>query len=135
MAQDPIWNPMTASDAGRFVVSVVVCAGVTSQGAPINACREFHIGQRVYLVCSVTGIAEDVSHLLSVRWLLDGYLVQAAGSHSSALVMQSGEVSFSMIYSSPGVGGASVYWDEPVADNNDIPNDHFLAHTADFTIT
>ena len=134
MAQDPIWKPTPASDAGRFVVSVVVCAGVTSQGAPVNASREFRIGQQVYLVCSVKGIAEGVSHRLSVRWLHDGNLVQAAGSHSSALVMQSGGVTFSMIYPSSGAGVARVYWDEPVGDNNDIPNDHFLAHTTDFTI-
>jgi hypothetical protein len=112
----------------------LICAGVTSQGAPVNASREFRIGQQVYLVCSVTGIAEGVSHRLSVRWLLDRNLVQAAGAHSSALVMQNGNVSFSMIYPSPGAGGARVYWDEPIGDNNDIPNDHFLAHTADFTV-
>jgi hypothetical protein len=135
MAQDPIWNPTTASDAGRFVISVVVCAGVTSQGAPANASHEFRIGQLVYLVCGVKGTAEGVSHRLSVRWLLDGNLVEGAGAHSSALVMQSGVVVFSMIYPSSGAGIARVYWDEPVGDNNDIPNDHFLARTADFTVT
>lgn len=73
-------------------------------------------------------------HRLSVRWLLDGKLVQVAGAHSSALVMDNGTVSFSAIYPSPGAGTAGVYWDEPVGDNNDFPHDNFLAQTISFTI-
>jgi hypothetical protein len=107
---------------------------VTAQGAPASHVLEFRTGQQVYLVCRVEGVTEGERHRLSVRWLLDGELAQVAGAHSSALVMDNGNVSFSMIYPSPGVGAAGVYWDEPISDNNDFPNDNFLAQTSSFTI-
>ena len=134
MAQDPLWSPLASSDAARHVVAVVVCAGLTPQGTPANLTREFQTGQQVYLVCTVEGITAGERHRLSVRWLLDGRLVQVAGAHSSALVMENGNVSFSITYPSSGAGVARVYWDEPVGDNNDFPNDNFLAHTRTFTI-
>jgi hypothetical protein len=69
-----------------------------------------------------------------VRWLLDGQLAQAAGAHSSALVMEDGYISFALSYPSPGAGAAKVYWDEPVSDGNAIPNDNFLARIRNFMI-
>jgi hypothetical protein len=33
-----------------------------------------------------------------------------------------------------GAGVARVYWDEPVGDGNDIPNDNFLTRTRSFTV-
>jgi hypothetical protein len=88
----------------------------------------------VYLVCAVEGVTAGERHRLSVRWLLDGRLVQVSGAHSSSLVMRNGNVSFSMIYPSPGTGSVGVYWDEPVGDNNDFPNDNFLVQTSSFTM-
>jgi hypothetical protein len=134
MTQDPLWSPLVSSDAERHVVAVVVCAEVTPQGAPTNPTREFRTGQRVYLVCAIEGITAGERHQLSVRWLLDGRLVPVAGAHSSALVMENGGMSFSIAYPSQGAGAARVYWDEPVGDNNDFPNDTFLAQTSSFTI-
>jgi hypothetical protein len=95
---------------------------------------EFHTDQQVYLVCRVEGVNAGERHRLSVRWLLDGKLVQAAGAHSSALITQDGCVSFAMSYPASGAGVAKVYWDEPVSDGNDIPNDNFLALTRSFTV-
>ena len=61
-------------------------------------------------------------------------LVQAAGAHSSGLITQDGYASFAMSYPASGAGVAKVYWDEPVSDGNDIPNDNFLARMRSFTL-
>lgn len=125
---------MTASDGARYLISVILCAGMTAQGAPVNPTREFRTGQQIYLVCAVENVAAGERHRLSVRWLLDESLVQVAGAHSSALITQDGYVSFEISYPSPGAGSARVYWDEPVSDGNAIPNDNFLARVSNFTI-
>ena len=134
MTQDPLWAPMTASDGARYVVSAVVSTGVTPQGAPVNPTLEFHTDQQVYLVCRVEGVNAGERHRLSVRWLLDGKLVQVAAAHSSAVVTQNGVVAFAISYPAPGAGLAKVHWDEPVSDGNDIPDDNFLARTRSFTV-
>lgn len=132
--QDPTWSPLTTSDAATHVVWAVVATGVDSPGAPVNPTSEFRTNQQVYLVCMVEGVKAEESHRLSVRWLLNGTLAQVAGAHSSALVTQNGAVSFALAYALPGAGAVKVYWDEPVADNNDVPNDNFLAQVVRFTV-
>jgi hypothetical protein len=124
----------TPGPQARYVQQVVTAAGVDPNGGPVRPTTRFHAQVPVYLVGVVQGVGSGESHRLSVRWLVNGALVQEAGAHASMIVTHDSSVSFSLAYPTPGAGMARLYWDEPVGDNNDAANERFLAQAISFTV-
>lgn len=129
-------TPGTATPGPKapFVGQVTTAFGVDPSGAPVHPASRFQVGAPVYVICSVWGVAQGQAHRLTVRWFLNNALAQVSGAYVSTLVTQDGPVSFHLSYPRPGAGMAQLSWDEPVGDNNDAPNDRFLAQTITFTI-
>lgn len=124
----------TPGPQAPFVQQVVTAQGVDQNGRPIHPTSQFSVGTPVYVVFLVRGVMPGQPHRVSIRWLLQGQLVQVAGAHASMLVTRDGPASFSLTYPAPGLGMARLYWDEPVNDNSDVPNERFLAQAIAFTI-
>lgn len=124
----------TPGPQAQFVPQVTTASGVEQSGAPLHPASRFPLGAPVYVICSVQGVAQGQPHRLTVRWFLDRVLAQVSGAHVSTLVTRNGLVSFSLLYPHPGAGMAKLYWDEPVGDNNDAPDDHYLAQAVAFTL-
>ena len=124
----------TPGPQARYVQQVVTAAGVDPNGGPVRPTTRFHAQEPVYLVAVVQGVGSVESHRLSVRWLVNGALVQEAGAHASMIVTHDGPVLFSLAYPTSGAGMARLYWDEPVGDNNDTSNERFLAQAISFTV-
>jgi hypothetical protein len=69
-----------------------------------------------------------------VRWYINGQLARWPGSYTYATVAQDGLLSFSLPYETAGEGIVKLFWDEPVGDSNEQPNDRFLAQAVAFTV-
>jgi hypothetical protein len=125
---------VTPGPQARFVPLVVTATGVDQQGAPVNPSTHFAVGMPVYLVCWVQGVSSGQAHRVTIRWYLQGQLARVPGAYSYATVSQDGPLSFSVTYPSAGAGVAKLYWDEPVGDSNERPNEHYLAQAIAFTV-
>lgn len=125
---------VTPGPQAQFVRDVVTAIGVDQNGAPVSPTTLFAVGTPVYVVCVVRGVTPGQAHRLSIRWYLQGQQPQMPGASTYATVTQDGPVSFDVIYTATGDGMARLYWDEPVADNSDRPNDQYLAQAVAFTV-
>ena len=125
---------MTPGPQAPFVPVVVTATGVDQNGAPVNPTSHFAVGKPVYVVCRVQGVMPGQAHRLTIRWYVQGQLARVPGAYSYATVTQDGPISFSVTYTTAGAGLAKLYWDEPVGDSNEQPNDHFLAQAIAFTV-
>ncbi len=125
---------MTPGPQAPFVPVVVTATGVDQNGAPVNPTSHFAVGMPIYVVCRVQGVRSGQAHRLTIRWYLQGQLARVPGAYTYATVTRDGLVSFSVTYTSGGAGLAKLYWDEPVGDSNEQPNDHFLAQAIAFTV-
>jgi hypothetical protein len=129
------WTAVTTPDSrAQYVQQVVTATRVDPNGAPVQLTSRFLAKTPVYVVVTVHGVGQGEAHRLSVRWFLNGTLVAEAGAHASGIVTHDSQVSFSLTYPLPGAGRAELYWDEPVSDNNDTPNERFLAQAITFTV-
>jgi hypothetical protein len=88
----------------------------------------------VYLVCLVQGVVPGQPHRLTIRWYLQGQLARMPGAYSYATLTQNGPLAFSVTYPAAGAGMVKLYWDEPVGDSNEQPNDRHLAQTVAFVV-
>src|SRR5712664_2574499 len=118
---------MTPGPQAHFVPVAATATGVDRNGAPVNPTAHFAVGVPVYVVCQVRGVLAGQSHRLTIRWYAQGQLVRSPGGYTYATVTHDGPLSFSVKYTSAGQGLVRLYWDEPVGDSNEQPNDHFLA--------
>jgi hypothetical protein len=125
---------VTPGAQAPFVPMVVTARGVDQYGAPVNPSTHFAVRMPVYVVCRVQGVAPGQAHRLTIRWYLQGQLARMPGAYSYATVTQDGFLSFSVTYPAAGAGLAKLYWDEPVGDSNEQPNEHFLAQAIVFTV-
>jgi hypothetical protein len=125
---------MTPGPQSRFVPTAVTAMGADRNGAPINPTSHFVVDMPIYVVCQVQGVRPGQSHRLTVRWYLQGQQARVPGAYRYATVTHDGSVSFRVTYTSAGTGLVKLYWDEPVADNNDRPNDRFLAQAIAFAV-
>jgi hypothetical protein len=125
---------MTPGPQSSFVPMAVTAMRVDHNGAPISPTSHFTVDVPIYVVCRVQGVRPGESHRLTVRWYLQGQQARVPGAYRYATVTHDGSVSFRVTYTSAGVGLVKLYWDEPVADNNDRPNDRFLAQAIAFTV-
>jgi hypothetical protein len=122
------------SDTSRYIQRAMTAGGVTEQGWAVHPATRFQVNQAIFVTFDVQGVGAGAAHRVGVRWFLNGALVPVAGAHSSQLVSYDGPAFFSLSYPAPGNGLATLYWDEPVGDNNDAADERFLAHTVAFTI-
>jgi hypothetical protein len=125
---------MTPGPQAHFVPVAVTATGVDRNGAPVNPTAHFAVGVPVYVVCQVRGVQSGQAHRLTIRWYSQGQLVRSPGGYTYATVTHDGPLSFSVTYLSAGQGLVKLYWDEPVGDSNEQPNDHFLAQAIAFTV-
>jgi hypothetical protein len=125
---------VTPGPQAPFVPVVVTATGVGRSGAPVNPTSHFAVGMPVYVVCRVRGVVPGQSHRLTIRWYVQGQLARVPGAYSYATVTQDGPLYFSVTFTAAGQGLAKLYWDEPVGDSNEQPNDHFLAQAIAFTV-
>jgi hypothetical protein len=125
---------VTPGPQAPFVPVVVTATGVDQNGAAINPTSHFAVGMPIYVVCRVQGVRSGESHRLTVRWYIQGQQARVPGAYTYATVSHDGLLSFSVTYESAGAGLVKLYWDEPVGDSNEQPNDHFLAQATAFTV-
>jgi hypothetical protein len=125
---------VTPGPQAPFVPVVVTATGVDPNGAAVKPTSHFAVGTPVYVVCRVQGNVPGQAHRLTIRWYLQGQLARVPGAYSYATVTQDGPLSFSVTYPTAGAGLAKLYWDEPVGDSNEQPNEHFLAQAIAFTV-
>jgi hypothetical protein len=125
---------VTPGPQARFVPVVVTATGVDRNGAPVNPTAHFAVGTPVYVICHVRGVLLGQSHRLTIRWYAQGQLARVPGAYASATVTYDGPLAFSVTYTSAGAGMVRLYWDEPIGDSNEQPNDHFLAQAIAFTV-
>jgi hypothetical protein len=125
---------MTPGPQAHFVPVAATATGVDRNGAPVNPTAHFAVGAPVYVVCQVRGVLSGQAHRLTIRWYAQGQLVRSPGGYTYATVTHDGPLSFSVKYTSAGQGLVRLYWDEPVGDSNEQPNDHFLAQAIAFTV-
>ena len=125
---------VTPGPQAPFVPVVVTATAVDPNDAPVNPTTHFVVGTPIYVVCRVQGVAPGQAHRLTIRWYLQGQLARVPGAYSYATVTQDGPLSFSVTYPTAGAGLAKIYWDEPVGDSNERPNEHFLAQAIAFSV-
>ena len=125
---------VTPGPQAHYLRDVVTARGVTQDGAPLGPTAHFLVGMPIYVVCRVEGVLPGQAHRLTVRWYLHGQLVRAPGAYRYATVTQDGPLTFQVTYPAAGEGMVRLYWDEPVSNNSDRPNDHFLAYALAFTV-
>jgi hypothetical protein len=124
-----------AADASRHIERVVTARGVNGQGWAVDPTTRFQVHQAIYVTFLVQDVGLGEVHRVGVRWFLNGALASVAGAHSSQLVTHSGPgYSFSLVFPAPGAAEVRLYWDEPIGDNSEAPNDAFLAQTSAFTV-
>jgi hypothetical protein len=129
------WSPLTTpQDATKHIRQAMTAASVDEYGAPVRPATRFTVDETIYVTFLVVGIEAGEGHRVSVRWFLNGTLAQQAGALRSMIVTHDGPAYFSFTYRAPGVGKVTLYWDEPIGDNNDAPNDAFLAQSLTFSI-
>jgi hypothetical protein len=132
---DDEWTLGRSRGAGKHIVRQVASASAVDQrGAPIQVATRFPAQTPVYVTFIVRGLAPGEPHRLSVRWYLNDTLVPVAGSHTSTLITHDGPGFFSLVYPAPGAAQARLYWDEPIGDSSDTPNDDYLAQSVAFVI-
>ncbi len=117
-----------------MVQQVAPAAAVDQRGAPIHVMTRFPVQTPVYVTFTVRGLAPGEPHRLSVRWYLNDALVPVAGAHTSTLITHDGPGFFSLAYPAPGAAQARLFWDEPICDSSDTPNDDYLAQSVAFAI-
>jgi hypothetical protein len=125
---------MTPGPQSLFVPMAVTATGVDRNGAPVNPTSHVPVGRPVYVVCRVRGVLPGQPHRLTIRWYLQGQLLRSPGAYTYATVAQDGSLSFSVTYPVAGAGLVKLYWDEPVGDSNEQPNDRFLAQAIAFMV-
>jgi hypothetical protein len=129
------WSPLTMpQSATKHIRQAMTAASVDEYGAPVQPAPRFTADETIYVTFLVEGSEEGEAHRVSVRWFLNGALAQQAGALRSMIVTHDGPAYFSFTYHAAGVGKVMLYWDEPVGDNNDAPNNAFLAQSLDFSI-
>lgn len=124
----------TLSASAHLVQQLVTATDVDRSGAPMHPTSRFRVDRPIYVVGMVRGVGHGETHRLSVRWFLNDTLAQAPGARSSMTVTHDGPVSFGLVYPAAGSGTARLYWDEPIGDNSDRPNEAFLIATIAFTV-
>ncbi|PWT75472.1 MAG: hypothetical protein C5B60_05300 [Chloroflexi bacterium] len=125
---------VTPGPEAAFVPGAVTATGVDRNEAPVNPTGDFAVGIPVFIICRVQGVRPGEVHRLTVRWYINGQLARWPGSYTYATVAQDGPLSFSLTYETAGQGIVKLYWDEPVGDSNEQPNDRYLAQAIAFTV-
>ncbi len=114
--QVPATPAATPGSGGHYIVAIMTATGVDASGHPTGVTTHFAPGATVYVVVTVHGVTDGQSHLLSVRWSIQGQdvsLQQRAGSLGEP-IPGDGTYSFNATFHSTGVGMVKVYWDLPL---------------------
>lgn len=118
------------------VPQVITAAGIDSRYLPIDPTTQFRAGQTVYVVFQTLNITDEKQHTVTVRWFLNGQELQLPTPESDLTVVYKGKSrgAFGLSYPVPGVGQATLCWDQPVADCARSGNDPTIAQTVTFVI-
>jgi hypothetical protein len=127
--QVPATPVATPGSGNRYIVSAVTATGVDAQGNPTGVTSHFNAGATVYVVLTVRGVTDGQSHLLSVRWFIQGQDVSLQ-QHTGSLgepIPGDGTYAFKATFQTTGVGMVRIYWDLPLNTNT-------LADTLNFGV-
>jgi hypothetical protein len=123
----------TAGPAAKYVVRAVTAKGVDTSYNPISLTSRFLVGDTVYVVVQIRGVPSG-SHVLSIRWLINGIDPQVPGELSHAIDRANENAYFQLQIMQPAVGTAYVYWDRPAGDHDTSVHDPALAQVIYFGV-
>ncbi|HLZ21203.1 MAG TPA: hypothetical protein VKQ30_03675 [Ktedonobacterales bacterium] len=132
----PVTPVATPGPAQKFVTNATTAKYVSNKGEPLEPTSSFPAGTYVYVLVTVRNIPNGQSHVISVRWFYDNiYLsLNMSKANTSQTINGNYNVDFALVYTSPGVGMAKIYFDRPASDTTDSPTDPTLAQTISFQI-
>lgn len=129
----PVTPVATAGPAAKYVVRAVTAKGVDTSYNPISLTSRFLVGDTVYVVVQIRGVPSG-SHVLSIRWLINGIDPQVPGELSHAIDRANENAYFQLQIMQPAVGTAYVYWDRPAGDHDTSVHDPALAQVIYFGV-
>jgi hypothetical protein len=119
----------------KYVITATTSRNIDNSYIPVDATTHFTVGDTVYVVLQVRNVPANSTHMLSVRWFLQGIDVGLPDpAQTSRQVTKDSNAYFALTYPTPGVGMAKIYWDKPANDKGDDPNDPALAQTVYFAV-
>jgi hypothetical protein len=133
----PVTPVATPGPKSNYVKTVVTAMNFDPvKKVPISPTSHFVVNDFVHVVATVRNIPKGETHTVSIRWFLqDQYLDLVGVSDDTRKTIKEDElIDFALLYPTPGLGMAKVYFDRPDSDRNDDPSDASLAATIYFAV-
>ncbi|HEY1388527.1 MAG TPA: hypothetical protein VGF38_08280 [Ktedonobacterales bacterium] len=130
----PLTPVATPGPAARPLSWVVTALHRQGNCSPVYPSSYFHAGDMVWVFVILKQPARG--HTISVRWFMNGDDVTPPSGDRTTLILgdNNPNACFSLQYPSPGKGSVKVYWDRPVNDAGNSPNDASLMATINFAV-